>query len=968
MDGYLFDDLGNDYAPNNDIRQRGVPAERQRVRFLNNTPTGYGQFPTPTLGFAGLSLFLWPVLAPSIIYNTFYLNMFGGLAGSDDTHTYSDHNGYWFFFNRNDVLDHPQAAWLSITGNPGSPSGTITGVTSTGYIIANDFVGAVAGSKWEGGLEGALVNTSGNLFNGGGWQQYIFANRYQGTNMRTHIKARFLSQSLAPIQGVTALLEGGRYVTSQPDGTIDLVAFGDVETNMNNRGYFASGLVRDRLIFLFNGPCAVTFTGGDIRIVTIYSFQSGGNYSESPAIYYYNIGDVAASLAAFSQRSFGRGGTYRFGYYLKRSNGDRTPVKWVDDIHFPILTENLHDWDPLTYTNPFEYSTGVGRIDWALNGDVPIPWIGRWEAMQLVVTDDTTRVWMLQWLASDVIYSTIWDATLEEPTATSYASGNATEIYISLTDSLERYGQIHTGSLINQIRPNVGYLWEAGDMLRVLTYSNGIPMNGIVVDVEITGQRGQWITIAYSGTIPELRGGEIIEIYRPRKPVDGDIATYYDLPNGLITVDNPKSATPTWSSTAGRLEWGDTWLLPTGVPILPDDSQPWMMVNMVRESKWQSDFYASQGWGKGKPWFQDPDAATQDRGVLMRYTDSYKPGTNINGLNFVGGLNFRIVENWLGPIRKMERIGDVIFVVCENGAFSVYVAIEQLQTTPDAVVQTAGGILGTIRPFAHKHGTKHPMSVVRGTTNVLYYDVANGAIVQYNSNALQDVAEQNNMHAYFSEKALTIPSGKDVCAGWDNVNGQFTFTFAAHTYDDGFNVQDIEAESITYFDKANAFVAKLDVATDFWGKTRNFIYSFKDGRLWGHGFPTAVKNNVQGVDLKLSIDIPFIGSELVLKTPQYIWVSRGPANKLAWSAPLVRTDDGQVSMIPKEDFDTQRGGISRGNFFADKNTPSYNVTDPTLSNGDPLMGTAFVVRLQYDGDEEPALINATLFYSNVTPM
>ncbi len=504
-------------------------------------------------------------------------------------------------------------------------------------------------------------------------------------------------------------------------------------------------------------------------------------------------------------------------------------------------------------------------------------------------------------------------------------------------------------------------------MLRVLTYSSGIPMNGIVVDVEITGQRNQWITIAYSGTIPELRGGEIIEIYRPRKPVDGDIATYYDLPNGLITVDNPKSSTPTWSLTSGRLEWGDTWLLPTGVPILPDDSQPWMMVNMVRESKWQSDFYASQGWGKGKPWFQDPDAATQDRGVLMRYTDSYKPGTNINGLNFVGGLNFRIVENWLGPIRIMERIGDVIFVVCENGAFSVYVAIEQLQTTPDAVVQTAGGILGTIRPFAHKHGTKHPMSVVRGTTNVLYYDVANGAIVQYNSNALQDVAEQNNMHAYFSEKALTIPSGKDVCAGWDNVNGQFTFTFAAHTYDDGFNVQDIEAESITYFDKANAFVAKLDVATDFWGKTRNFIYSFKDGRLWGHGFPTAVKNNVQGVDLKLSIDIPFIGSELVLKTPQYIWVSRGPANKLAWSAPLVRTDDGQVSMIPKEDFDTQRGGISRGNFFADKNTPSYNVTDPTLSNGDPLMGTAFVVRLQYDGDEEPALINATMFYSNVTP-
>jgi len=779
LDGYLFDNLGNDYAINSDIRQIGVPAERQMVRFLNFTPTGYGNFPTPTIGFLGLSLFLWPALAPTILYTNFYLNMFGGLAGSDDKHTYSDHNGYWFFFNRNDVLDHPRAAWLSITGNPATPSGTITGVGSLNYIISNDFTGAI-GNKWEGGLEGALVSVSGNLFNGGGWKQYIFANLYSGTNMRTHIKARFLSGNNAPIQGVTALLEGGRYVTSRPDGTIDLVAFGDVETNMNNRGYFTSGLVRDRLIFFFNGPCAVTFTGGDIRIVTIYSFQSGGNYSESPAIYHYNIGDVAATLSAFSQRSFGRGGTYRFGYYLKRSNGDRTPVKWVDDIHFPILTENLHDWDPLTYTNPFEFSSGVGRIDWALNGDVPFPWIGRWEAMQLVVTDDTTRVWMLQWLASDVIYSTIWDETTDEPTATSFASGNATEIYISLTDSLDRYGQIHTGALINQLRPNVGYLWEAGDMLRVLTYSSGVPMNGIVVDVEITGQRGQWITIAYSSTIPELRGGELIEIYRPRKPVDGDIATYYDLPNGLITIVSPKSATPTWSATTGRLEWGDTWLLPTTVPILPDDTQPWVSVNVVRESKWQSDFYASQGWGKGKPWFQDPDAATQDRGVLMRYTDSYKPGTNINGLNFVNGINFRIVENWVGPIRKMERIGDVIFVVCENGAFSVYVAIEQLQTTPDAVVQTAGGILGTIRPFAHKFGCIDPMTVVRATTNIMYFSRATGAMVQYNSNQLQDLAEQNDCSTYFQDKATTVSSDTKICGGYDMIHKEVIFSFGPH--------------------------------------------------------------------------------------------------------------------------------------------------------------------------------------------
>lgn len=905
---WLRDNGGNDNTVGDDIRTNGYPAEKQEITY--DSIPGFTSMTFPTT---------WEYMRRMV----------------QEGKVWTDHNGHAFFFS---AIPSPYAKW-----------------ESEGPTMCNDF----SASKWEGSLDTSspLTAATAPLGAGGQLYEYFFPNLNNDAQgrIRTHVTCDFTDQSGAPLQGVLAVFENGGSAVSDSAGRVRIPAYVDMQVGGNSR-------IVDRLVVASGIACNMTFVQDKLP-VNIYTYVLNGTYSEF--VDYVIATQSVIVFGTISVRCFSRGGVYPIGYYLKQDDGSRTPVRWLADVAIPHLGQDLHTYDPLLYPIG-TYNTGIARLAWAISGDVPIPWAGRWECLQFVVGTDGTKVFQLQWLAGEITYASEWDKALSTPRSVGYSSGTAMEIYINLTDSLTRYQEIYTDS-------QLGYLWERGDRLRILTNRFGIPLQR-VIDVPLRGQRnasgqvGQWIVLQNSSSIPELFGGETIEIYRPSKTSLGTgRQIFYDIPSGIVSINDAYGITPTWSALNGDIRNGDTYMLPTLVPNRSSSIQLWQLKRLTRESKSASDFYPSASWGKGKPWFQDPDSDTQENGTRMRYTDSYKPGTNINGLNFVGGLNFRIVENWLGPIRKMERIGDVIFVVCENGAFSVYVAIEQLQTTPDAVVQTAGGILGTIRPFAHKHGTKHPMSVIRGTTNVLYYDVANGAIVQYNSNALQDVAEQNKMHAYFSEKALTIPSGRDVCAGWDNVNGQFTFTFAAHTYDDGFNVQDIEAESITYFDQANAFVAKLDIATDFWGKTRNFTYSFKDGRLWGHGFPAAVKNNVHGVDLKLSIDIPFIGSELVLKTPQYIWVSRGPANKLAWSAPLVRTDDGQVSMIPKEDFETLRGGISRGNFYADSNTPSYNVTAPTLSNGDPLMGTAFVVRLEYDGDGEPALINATLFYSNVTP-
>lgn len=885
--------------------------------------------------------------------------------------TFSDHNGFaWFWAPRALLLTpHPRIAWLATTGITGTP-GSVTGWgpnIGTNFTIMNDF----DQDKYAGDFTGALATVAGDLSNGAAPPKttlYFVPNLNPSTlQCRTHLDMSFITSSGDPLQGVVAVFTNSPVsrLVSGTDGLLSLIAYADCRANNNDR-------LLDSLVFYYQGLCIAAFPQNPLDIL-ITDFVAGQQWSETVRFIVPDI--IVSMIGQGNGRGWGRGSSRPFGYYLERENGDRTAVSWLFDATFPLLVQDLFEFNRLIYPVPGTFSSGVGQITYNILGDVPIPWLGRYTHLQFVAGEDTTRDWYLQWAASSVTYSSIWSTTDSSPTQVSFASGLATEIYISISDSTDRYSQINTGSIVNLTDPNVAYLWQRGDMLRVLTYSDGTPMNGRVVDVPITGQRGRWITIAASSTIPELKGGEVIEIYRPRKPVDTDVATYYDVPDGRIDIIDAFGSNPQWSSLSGTLKNGDMWLISSQIPIRPSDqtsvtpSGPWMSVSAIRESAWQSDFWPSKGWGRGKPWFANPDAKVEERPGLMRYSDSFKPGTNINGLNFFGGFSYKQVENFLGKIMVMYRMQDVIFCVCENGCFSIYVGLQQTRTTPDALVEVADGILGNVRPFAHKHGTRHPESVVRRATTIVFFDWTNGAWVQYNSNELGDRAAQERMHAYFTDKSMSLPDGANVPGGWDMVNGQFITSFPV-VYRTEYGGDDlpverlIPAESITYHDDANKFISKIGYYPNCWGTTRQQLWSFKDGRLLMHEAPGAVENRIDGVDLELSITPAFIGNETTVKQPQALWVGRGPG----WEVSRVTvSDEGQVSIIPAEDFETYRGGVSKAPFFKDQNTPASALTIPQLSNGDQLIGTAFAVELRFVGTGRCRLLNATMFYIEVTP-
>jgi hypothetical protein len=961
IDGYLFDALGADYSASNDIRTRGLSAEKQLVRLLNHgVGPAYDPFANPSFNILYLAPFLWPALAPTIIYNTFIQQLFGlGAGHPGDYRTYSDHNGYWFFFNKNQVGHSPQAQWCGVTGNPSVPSGVVTATNNPNgtafYQILNDF----PASKWEGGangaLEGALNPVSGNLFNGPGWKQYIFANLLATLTHRTHVKALIQDTNTGNgIPNMTALMQNGRTATSDSNGVVNLVVFGDVVENLNRRYV-------DELLLYNNTPCTVAFTGGNSRVVNIDRFTPGGDYSESPDTNWFDlhfIVPIMASAAPFRASCFSRGGTYTVGGAFGRWDGSGTAVKELAVIRVPNLGEDLTKFDPLQWPPALFpgglWSSGVASIRWTLAGAIPPAWIGDWEYFQLYVTADETRNYQLQWVAGQVTYSTGWDQTMNAntggPTPTTYSNGNAVEVYIVLTDSLVRFEDLNSSSTL-------GYQWQEGDILRILSGASGGQVFS-VQEYEITGQRGKWITVRADSSMPEITAGTQIEIFTPALAEDDASGKrFYAVPDGLVLINDPYGS-PSWSVTTGLLERGDTWLIPTNVPFRANDTSPWSSRTMTRESKSFSDTFESRSWDRGKVLFVIPDAKVKDRGVLMRFSNSFKPGTFINGLNIYEGNNFREAENFLGEIVVMIRIQEVIFCICLNGAFSIYVGIEQLRTTPESLQETTGGILGNVRPFAHRFGTRHPLSVQAGATTVMYFCQDMGAIVQYGSNALADISAQNNAHAYVTLRAMNV-GDNTVCTGVDQANGEFLFSFPSFFYDDGFQTYKVASEAISYHDKSNRFISRRSFHyPDCWGRTRLKLFSFADGRLWEHN-ATNNLGEIYGNQTEMSVTPVFTDSQLEMKSPKALWIYLGPrAGATAWDVPMVETSYGQQSLIPLDKFTTRAGGVSKAAFLKDMQSGG-------LSNGDPLVATSFAVTLRHQGQEQCSLTSAVMIYQEV---
>jgi hypothetical protein len=934
--GYAMDFEATDNGGSIDIRE-GTPMERQAMHlkpFILGVPsTPPNQAGATYLAAQGLDL-------AEYIFNQGFCP--------------SDHNGHFFFSYLKSTVSvfTYRVGGAAITGDPSSPSGTFTGYAAGDFTVANlQVINNFGQSKWQGNFSGTLSGpVTGNLGNASQMYEWFVPNLNQTVHdvCRTSVSGLVTTVGGTPLSNVLLVLEDGSSTRTNGQGEFSIPTYGDMFKNDVINGNNNDRITR--IIINWDSACVLSITGGNIQPINITQFEENQEWSNLVDYDVDFTGQVQSNGLSYARK---RGGGKLVGVALKDQYGVISRIQEVADLSFAHLTEDLNKYDPIRYPTPGTFRYGPIELDWTVNGDVPEPEFGYYKFLQFFETADTVFNFYLQWAVSSAIYVSRYDSTAEEPIVTSFNSGSDNELWLYIGDSFIRYRELNadtatTDEIVQE--GQVGYVYTEGDRVRIFTDSNGDWLTDFI-DLPIKGQRGDAIIVDVDGRLPEMIGGEFIEIMTPTPEVEARL--YKEIPGAIVEILNPTTA-PTWASMGGTLPGGDTYYLATKVParpgyvpnLTPPSSIPWRNLNVVRESQAISDFYPSTYWHQGRPNIEDDGADQEYRPTLVRYSQPYIPQTTdtgtaiINQLNLFYPLGIKEANRNFGLIQKMEIIGGVILCICTNQtSFSIYVGLEQTNVSGDTFVTDR--VLSQVRKLKENFGTLNPESVVKDRGYVKWVDRASGVIVRYGPNGLDKLSDMYHVGSFVRNKSKRLEEFNTVKipAGLDQLHDEYIATFLNPG---GLAESSETAESIIYFEKEKTFSSFLDWFPEQWGRTDLGLFSFKEGRFYQHNVSNTY-NNFGGVQFPMSITISLVrnpDTELFWKA---LWIR---ANGGGWSVPVI-SNETQVSNLIEDDFDF-RENVWRAAFYRDENTP--NVAIP-LIEGDVLRDSYLVCELQYNGSE-----------------
>ena len=132
----------------------------------------------------------------------------------------------------------------------------------------------------------------------------------------------------------------------------------------------------------------------------------------------------------------------------------------------------------------------------------------------------------------------------------------------------------------------------------------------------------------------------------------------------------------------------------------------------------------------------------------ISYSDSYIPGTQINGTSTFRLGNEIAVPEDCGSITKLQLTskvqsqGTVMLSICNSETNSMYLGETQIIDTTGGTQFFAGsqGVISTINTLKGNYGCIDPSSVVQYRGNVYFFDANNGRWVQYSANGLDNIS------------------------------------------------------------------------------------------------------------------------------------------------------------------------------------------------------------------------------------
>ena len=648
-----------------------------------------------------------------------------------------------------------------------------------------------------------------------------------------------------------------------------------------------SGSLYDTLVGYANAITGIFFP--QISAYTIEPYYdvalSGENYqviwtwNDIPRLNYVQVTNNPLANTASSEQAYKTNSRYQFGIVYYDEFNRSTYVQTNDQCI--VATSS---WGATSGYSP--------QINWQIHHNAP----SGFTTYQWVRSENLTH--------KNFIYAV----------ATS-SSGFGNGKYLQLNiNSLSAYNVDNPDSIL-------GYSYTPGDRCTVHRGSNGSWVTGYDVQVADYSVSGNNLIIQNGGAISVSASGTLIEIYTPKVRANTtqqqffyEFGEVYSCTGGVHAV------------TSGIFSEGDIYTKNRvyAVPSGGQNTSDWPL-----EDPNFSDFYVSNYSSNGRVNVFAPQAKQLNLPTDIRFSDTYVPNTNINGLTRFYGDAYETYDRNNGSIQKLAVKDNYLVTFQELKTGYIPIAqsiIEDQGTGSQANVAISNKLLNKIRYYAGDYGIgTHPESFARFAGTLYFADPNRGEIIKL-TQGLQPIS-MLGMDSYFANKlsAANISTNAKVIGSYDPRNDEYIIAFKF--------VSGGTNETIAFNEMINRWTTFYSFIPDCGGYIFNQYFTYQNGRMYTHN-TNSTYNSFYGSTYPSVVQLTYNQSPMLIKS--FIGVIQ--QGNSVWSAGDITTNLSQHSSLIAGDF-AKKEGVWFASLLRD------DTSTGGLLNGDNLKGNWIKLRL-----------------------
>ena len=322
---------------------------------------------------------------------------------------------------------------------------------------------------------------------------------------------------------------------------------------------------------------------------------------------------------------------------------------------------------------------------------------------------------------------------------------------------------------------------------------------------------------------------------------------------------------PVWNGSRGDGTY------PQQTPAVPNDAN-WA----VEEARITGGYNNTQTDLGVKAYLTESEPNATFKINSMIYSGIFNSRTGVNDTNVfsVGTDITKSVNPAYGSIQKLYSEDTNLIIFQESKVSRALIDKNAIYSAEGGQISTVGNIvIGPVTAFSGDFGiSKNPESFAVYGRRKYFTDKNRNVLLRLSNDGLTEISNYG-MSDFFRDELSTLNGNASTSIGkavgaWDIHSSQYALSLQKYVTPGSTQT----FKTISFDDSVNGFPSFFDYAPDHGDSIKNEYYTIKDGSMWLHYSPTALRSNFYGTQYKSSIRFifnPKVSMSKVFKTINY---------------------------------------------------------------------------------------------------